>query len=87
MFFVYILKSLKDGKYYIGHTDNLERRLADHNRGKSQSIRARGPFQIVYVEEHETRIKAVQREKQIKGWTRAKKLALAKGEKALLKQL
>ena len=66
MFFVYILQSQKDQKYYIGHTNDIGRRLIDHNRGKSKSVRNRGPFQLVYKEPFATRIAAIEREKQIK---------------------
>ena len=66
MFFVYVLQSLKDKKCYIGHTDNLERRLEEHNRGKSLSVRNRGPFKIINQEANNSRLKAIQREKQIK---------------------
>jgi putative endonuclease len=47
MFYVYIILSLKDNRYYIGYTNNIKRRLQDHHRGKSQSIRYRGPFELV----------------------------------------
>jgi len=50
MFYVYILKSEKDGNLYIGSTDNLRRRLAEHNEGKSRSTKARIPFQLRYYE-------------------------------------
>ena len=66
MFFVYVLQSLKDSKYYIGHTEDLKRRLEDHNRGKSQSVKTRGPFKIVYKEEYPVRLEAIRREGQIK---------------------
>jgi putative endonuclease len=68
MYYVYILKSLKDEKYYIGYTKNLQQRLEDHNRGKSPSVKARAPFVLVYQETHLTRIEAIRREKQIKSY-------------------
>jgi putative endonuclease len=68
MFYVYILKSLRDEKYYIGHTKNLQQRIEDHNRGKSPSVRSRAPFFLVYQEECPSRAQAMQREKQIKAY-------------------
>ncbi|MDQ0969316.1 putative GIY-YIG superfamily endonuclease [Flavobacterium sp. W4I14] len=44
MFYSYILKSEKDGKYYYGSTENLEIRLIKHNRGDVKSTKARRPF-------------------------------------------
>jgi putative endonuclease len=68
MFYVYILKSLKDGKRYIGYTKDLQKRLEDHNRGKSSSVKARAPFVLEYQEEQASRIEAIRREKQIKAY-------------------
>lgn len=68
MYFVYILKSIKDQKHYIGYTTDLKRRLEDHNRGKSQSVRNRGPFEIIYQETCSTKQKAIVRERQIKSY-------------------
>ena len=50
MAYVYILKSLKDKKYYIGATNNLERRLNEHNSGKTKSLRFRKPLTLIYKE-------------------------------------
>jgi len=66
MYWVYIIRSLRDNKHYIGHTNNLDRRLQDHNRGKSKSVKRRCPFILVHCEKHLTKIEAVRREKQIK---------------------
>ena len=68
MFYVYILKSLRDGKYYIGHTKNLQQRIEDHNREKSPGIKARAPFVFIYQETYPSRAQAMQREKQIKSY-------------------
>ena len=68
MYCVYILRSKKDNKHYIGYTNNLERRMQDHNRGKSISIKQRGPFDLILSEEYATRIEALRREKQIKSF-------------------
>ena len=68
MFVVYVLKSVKDGRHYIGYTNDLERRLSDHNRGKSRSVRNRGPFEIIYKEVCSDEILAKERERQIKSY-------------------
>jgi putative endonuclease len=68
MFYVYILKSLRDGKHYIGHTKNLQQRIEEHNREKSPSVKSRSPFVLVYQEDFSSQIQAIQREKQIKAY-------------------
>ena len=68
MYYVYVLRSLKDKRYYIGNTNNLERRLQDHNRGKSEAVKYRGPFELAYSEEYTTKSAAVRREIQIKSY-------------------
>jgi len=65
-YYVYILQSLKDIKYYIGSTSNVDRRLSFHNAGKQRSTRNRIPFKLVYVEELADKSQALKREKQIK---------------------
>jgi putative endonuclease len=66
MYYVYILRSLKDGKHYIGSTDNLARRIKEHNMGKTISLKRRLPLKLIYQEEYPTRVKAAKREKIIK---------------------
>ncbi|MDO8488547.1 MAG: GIY-YIG nuclease family protein [Candidatus Omnitrophota bacterium] len=68
MYYVYVFRSLKDGKHYIGYTNNLERRLQDHNRGKSRSVRHRAPFELIYHEKCLTRLEAIRKERQIKSY-------------------
>ncbi len=64
---VYILFSKKCAKYYVGHTDNIERRLEEHNsgRGGKYTIRCK-PWELVYTERYESRSLAVKRELEIK---------------------
>ncbi len=50
MFYVYVLKSRKDNKLYIGLTSDLKRRIQGHNRGQTRSIKSRKPFNLVYYE-------------------------------------
>jgi putative endonuclease len=66
MYWVYILKSSKSGKYYVGHTGNLSDRLQRHNEGRSLSTKAAGPWQCVHTEEYRGRTEAIRREKEIK---------------------
>ncbi len=50
LFYVYILESLKDKKRYVGYTNNLRRRLEEHNRGQSFSTKSRLPMKLIYFE-------------------------------------
>lgn len=68
MHFVYILKSAKDGGYYIGCTTDVMRRLKQHNSGKTQSLKNRRPLEIIYEESYSTASEAYAREKQIKSY-------------------
>ena len=78
-FFVYILRCA-DGSYYAGHTDDIEARLTAHDRGTIEGYtRKRRPVRLVFAEEVASREEALAREMQIKGWSRAKKEALVKG--------
>lgn len=80
VFYVYILKC-SDGSYYTGHTDNLEKRLAAHNEGEVPGYTlSRRPVALVSADTFATRQDAFERERQIKGWSRAKKEALIKGD-------
>jgi len=62
MYYLYILKSLKDYKGYIGVTKNIKRRLRDHNTGKVKSTKSRTPFSIVHTEQFKTLSEAKKRE-------------------------
>ena len=62
MYFVYILKSLTNDRLNTGSTNNLERRLYEHNLGKSKYTRLTKPFKLVYKEEYKTRVEAYKRE-------------------------
>jgi len=67
-FWVYILKSEKDGRFYIGQTNNIEERLLVHNRGKVISTRNRRPFSLLACNEYDTRSEAVKIEKYVKSF-------------------
>ncbi len=68
MWVVYILRSEKNGRYYVGSTDDLERRLAQHNTGHTPSTRPYQPWTVAYHEPMPNRLAARQREREIKGW-------------------
>lgn len=68
MFFIYILKSLINGKYYIGSTDDPNRRLVEHNKGLSKYTKIYRPWELLYTEKFKSLSEARQREKQIKSW-------------------
>ena len=83
-FWVYILQCA-DGSYYTGHTDDLEARLAAHERGAVQGYTSRRlPVKLVFCDEFPTRNDAFTRERQIKGWSRRKKQALIREDWATL---
>jgi putative endonuclease len=65
-YFVYILRSQKDGSYYIGSTQGLAERVQRHNQGRSLYTKARKPWIVVYSQEYQDRAKALKREKEIK---------------------
>ena len=66
MFYTYILQSVKSGRYYIGHTSDIEERLVRHNSGKVTATRNKGPWTVVYFETYETKAEANSRELFIK---------------------
>ena len=79
-FCVYILQCA-DGMYYTGHTDDMERRLVAHQTGTySGYTYSRLPVKLVFVEDCGSRDEAFKKERQIKGWSRAKKEALIAGD-------
>ncbi len=66
MYYTYILKSIKTEKLYIGHTDNPERRLAEHNNGKSKATRKRGPWELIFNKEFNSKSEATVFELKLK---------------------
>jgi len=66
MFYTYILKSLKDGTYYYGSTNNLGHRIKIHNSGKERYTKGHKPYKIHYYEDYKTRKEAIAREKFFK---------------------
>jgi putative endonuclease len=66
MYTVYVLKSLKDGRQYAGYTKDINRRLVEHNSGKTESTNRRRPFILVHAERFDDLEKAKSREKYLK---------------------
>ncbi|MDR6559447.1 putative endonuclease [Arthrobacter pascens] len=81
--YVYMLRC-SDKSYYVGSTVNLEWRLAQHHSGDAAYTRRRRPVELVWAEEFERIDDAFFREKQVQGWSRAKREALIKGNYAAL---
>lgn len=78
MFTVYILYSPSADRYYVGHTDNIEARMANHNGPgptRGRYTRKNGPWNLLYSEEgFQSRSEAMLRERQIKSWKSRKKI-------------
>ena len=66
MYTVYLLKSIKNNWYYVGMSENVERRFKQHNKGRVVSTKAYLPFEIIYTKEFETRVEARDYEKYLK---------------------
>ena len=78
--YVYIVKC-RDDSYYTGVTNNVEKRVAEHNYGldKKSFTYSRRPVKLVFSQEFSDYHEAIRFEKQVKGWSRAKKEALIEG--------
>jgi predicted GIY-YIG superfamily endonuclease len=86
-FFAYMLRCA-DGSYYTGSTDELEKRIAEHQHGEGCAwTETCLPVELVWVQEFQTRDEAREAEHQIKRWSRAKKEALIAGNFDLLRLL
>jgi len=62
LWLVYVLRSLKNGRLYTGSTNDLQRRMEEHARGKTVYTRHAGPFELIFREEYATRLEARRRE-------------------------
>ena len=79
-FWTYILHC-RGGYLYVGHTDNLESRMDQHERSTVPGfVRDHWPAKLVWAEEFPSRYEAISMERRLKGWSRAKKLALIRGD-------
>ena len=66
MYYVYILLSLKDNKFYTGKTNDLTKRLIRHNKGFVRSTKHRRPFILIYFEKYNSAKEAFLREIELK---------------------
>ena len=65
-FAVYILRSRRDGSYYVGQSEDVVQRVVRHNSGRVNATKSNGPWELVYTEKFETRREAICREREIK---------------------
>jgi len=87
MYYLYILRC-RDNSLYCGQTNNLEKRIDEHNFNKNKSakyLRGKKPVKLVYSEKYSTLQEAMKREIQIKKLTKAKKEAMIESKNNLLK--
>ncbi|MES2120810.1 MAG: GIY-YIG nuclease family protein [Pseudomonadota bacterium] len=83
-FWAYILRCA-DGRYYTGHTDELQRRIAEHQHGGYCDFTSRRrPVRLMWCQDFPTRVEALEAERRVKPWSRAKKEALIRGDWAAL---
>ena len=86
-FWAYLLRC-SDGSYYAGHTDNIDYRIGQHQIGQGGDYTARRrPVTLVWSSDFATRAEALESERRIKGWSRAKKEALIAGDWTRLSEL
>ena len=86
-FWAYMLHCA-DRSFYVGHTDDLEHRIAQHISGQAGGYTSiRLPVKLVWCDEFPSRYEALCAERQIKGWSRGKKMALIRGDWKLISAL
>ena len=83
MFYTYILKSLKDGELYVGSTNDLKKRVGEHNSGLVRSTSSRVPFKLIYYEAYAAEKDARMREMRLKDRGNARRQLLARLENSL----
>ena len=71
---VYILESQSNGRLYIGFTNNLDRRIGEHNAKQTKSTRNKGPWNILYAREGLTKPEAMLLEQKLKKWKNRKRV-------------
>ena len=86
-FWAYMLRC-RDGSYYVGHTDQLEYRVGQHQSGELPGYTSsRRPVELVWSADFSSRIEALEAERKIKGWSRSKKEALIRGDWVAIQRL
>jgi len=66
MYNIYVLQSIKYGRYYIGYSCDIEKRLIEHNAWFVKSTKFYKPYNLIYTEEFKTKTEALKREKELK---------------------
>lgn len=78
MWYIYILLC-EDGSLYTGYSNNIKQRFSDHKNGKGgYYTKSHKPLRLIYQETFNTQSEALKRERQIKGWSREKKIRILK---------
>jgi putative endonuclease len=88
MFWIYMIRC-SDDSFYVGHTDNFEKRIAQHRQGSIVTCYTfrRRPVVLVFAQDFPTREEALAMERRVKGWRRVKKFALCRGDWAEISRL
>ena len=71
MFYVYVLKSEKNNNIYIGYTEDLRKRLKEHNNKENKSTKNKTPFELIYYESYKSKSDAKYRENNLKRFAQA----------------
>ena len=71
MFYIYVIKSKKDSSIYIGYTNDLRRRIKEHNSGESKYTKSKFPYELVYYESYKDIADAKYRENNLKKFAQA----------------
>jgi len=66
MYYIYVLRSQKNGRFYTGSTEDVSKRLYEHNSGKSKATKYTKPFELIYQESYNSRAEAYRREIYLK---------------------
>jgi putative endonuclease len=85
-FYVYIIQSKKDKSFYKGYTENYEKRLDQHNKGESSYTSKKIPWNLVYLEMHNSKKEALIREKNLKKAALERIIALIASSKNLVRK-
>ena len=86
-FTLYILLC-SDDTLYLGHTDDLDARMQQHDSGRGSAYTSsRRPLKLLHTEEFESRYEALAMERKLKGWSHAKKIAYIRGDWAAIRRL
>ncbi len=72
MHFVYVIQNMKGRELYFGRTDNLDKRLADHNQGRNFSTKDNRPWEYIYIEGYKSEKDAIKRELKLKNYGNAR---------------